>query len=453
MAKTRKPLAILMVTIPIAVFITLQSQGIGVFSIASIFEPRKIQVSTDLVRTGLMMTQSASNVYVAWSGSNGNQDIFFRASNDGGKTFDPVVNLSDNLGRSVTRSMASKGSAAYVAWVDNTYGNSDVFFRRSTDGGKTFDDTMNLSNSNGNSEFPAIDAEGPAVYVVWVDATNGNDEILFRASRDAAATFDDTMNLSNNIGNSESPTVMAVGSNVYVTWHDDSDGNFDVLFRASYDTGKTFTPTINLSNSSGNSGFAVLTAAGSNVYVAWIDDTLGRQDVFFRVSKDGGITFEPAINLSNSKVKSTFPTMDADGPLVCVGWIDESMEMVMFTSCSMEGSEFREPVRISSGKVLKSNTIHVEGIGVYATWVDTSTAINGMFLRASSNAGSSFAPAVNIAVGKIEAASILVKGTNAYVLWSDKKCNDEECISVTVNAYFSRSTDRGLTFETPIRLN
>jgi hypothetical protein len=36
----------------------------------------------------------------------------------------------------------------YVVWQDGTGGNFDIFFKRSTDGGRTFDGTKNLSHDS-----------------------------------------------------------------------------------------------------------------------------------------------------------------------------------------------------------------------------------------------------------------------------------------------------------------
>lgn len=444
-----------LISIPVAIFLILQSQGIGIFSIVSMLEPKNIQIPPNHVRTGLMMAQSGSNIYIAWIDNNVSHNVLFRMSKDAGKSFEPIINLNDNEGRSVTRSIASEGSAVHVAWIDDTNGNLDVLFRRSVDGGKTFDATVNLSNNHGNSEFVVLDAEGPAIYAVWIDDVYGNAEIFFRESQDAGLTFGSTLNLSNNQGSSEAPMVLSEGSNVYVVWHDDTEGNFDVLFRASYDNGKTFGHVMNLSSSKVNSGFAVLTASGPNVYVAWIEECMGKQEIFFRASNDGGITFGPTINLSNSKAKSTLPTIDVSGSLACVAWVDEGVEMMeeLLVSCSMDGQSFKDTVRIANGNDLRSSVIDVEGIDVYVTWIDKGTAVNGMFIRTSNDAGSSFLPAVNITVGRIEDAIIDVEATNVYAIWSDKQCLDQECHSIKVNTYFMRSIDRGFTFEAPIKIS
>jgi hypothetical protein len=41
------------------------------------------------------------------------------------------------------------GNTIYVFWMDLRIGNDDIFFRRSTDGGASFGETINLSNNDG----------------------------------------------------------------------------------------------------------------------------------------------------------------------------------------------------------------------------------------------------------------------------------------------------------------
>jgi len=64
-------------------------------------------------------------------------------------------------------------------WEDNTLGEREIFFRKSTDGGASFDATVNLSNNVGGSFDPQIAVSGNNVYVVWVDITPGLD-IFFK---------------------------------------------------------------------------------------------------------------------------------------------------------------------------------------------------------------------------------------------------------------------------------
>lgn len=50
--------------------------------------------------------------------------------------------------------LSASGNNIHVVWQDDTTGRSEILYRRSTDNGTTFGDTINLSNNAGTSAFP-----------------------------------------------------------------------------------------------------------------------------------------------------------------------------------------------------------------------------------------------------------------------------------------------------------
>lgn len=241
-------------------------------------------------------------------------EILYSRSTDGGASFDPAINLNNNLGTSLNPSVAATGNNVYVVWYDNSSGNNEILYARSTDSGANFDPTFNLSNNAGLSALPSVATSGNNVHVIWQDNTPGNSEILFTRSTDGGDNFDPAVNLSNNVGLSDSPSVAASGNNVYVVWHDDSSGNFETLYTRSTDGGASFDPTVNLSNNSGACidppCRPVITALGNYVYTAWADDTPGNFEILYRKSVDSGSTFEDiTIDISNNAGVSLSPAM------------------------------------------------------------------------------------------------------------------------------------------------
>ncbi len=75
---------------------------------------------------------------------------------------------------SYSPAIAASGNNVYVVWYDDSLGNDDILYRRSTDGGFSFSGIVNLSNNPGGSYYPAIASSANKVYVVWHDSTPGN---------------------------------------------------------------------------------------------------------------------------------------------------------------------------------------------------------------------------------------------------------------------------------------
>ena len=77
-----------------------------------------------------------------------NEDIFFSASNDDGKTFGCIIKLNNKNNRlSDDPQIAASGDNVYMIQRDETDdGDHDIFFKASTDNSETFDPIIELSN-------------------------------------------------------------------------------------------------------------------------------------------------------------------------------------------------------------------------------------------------------------------------------------------------------------------
>jgi hypothetical protein len=274
-----------------------------------------------------------NNVYVVWhDATDGNFDIFYRRSTDGGATFGPIINLSDNQGISNHPAIAVSSDNVYVVWHDETPGNFDILYRRSTDGGASFtESTKNLSDNPGGSFSPAISAFENNVHVVWQDFSPGNNDILYTRSVDGGSTFPEMVkNLSDNSGTSSdiafNPAIATVGDTVHVVWDDSTPRNFEILYTRSVDNGNTFADEPgNISNNPGVSIDPEIAAYGNNVHIVWVDNILGNNDILYTRSVDNGNTFadEPS-NISNSGGFSDVPAIAANEMNVYVVWSDDT---------------------------------------------------------------------------------------------------------------------------------
>ena len=53
----------------------------------------------------------------------------------------------------------------------------------------------------------------------------------------------------------------------------------------------TFSSAINLSNNAGSSVEPAIAVSGNRVFVVWDDNTQGDEEIFYRRSVDGGVSF------------------------------------------------------------------------------------------------------------------------------------------------------------------
>lgn len=363
---------------------------------------------------------SGSNRFVVWEDSLGNSDIFFSRSTDNGVTWQPAVNLSNNPGRSLYPQIVVSGSSVHVVWHQDSsdYTSGDVFIRSSTNNGATWGAKINLSATGDVTtlEDHEIAVSGSNVFVVWWELSDsGKGDVFLRRSTDNGATWKAIVNVSNNFSQSSDPDIAAFGSNVYVVWDNwGGTGEHEIFFRRSTDGGATWKANVNISQNPTRSSEPEIAASGSNVYVAWPDgrcfDKTENCDILFRGSANGGATWMSVKNLSNTAEISILPQFAASGSNVYLVWVDK---LVVISS----------PDGLGEGEI---------------------------FFRRSTDGGATWKPIVNQSnnPGDSRTPHISVSGPNVYIAWS--QVNAEES---AYDLFFRRSTDNGAAWKSKVNLS
>ena len=205
------------------------------------------------------------------------------------------------------------------------------------------------------------------IYLTWWDNTTGNNEVYFVKSNDSGKNFSTPINLSNDKGASADSQIAASHNNVYVTWWDNTTGNWEVLSRASNNNGTVFLDAVMLkgigrspmkhlnSPSSNTTSVDTIVAAvtGNKEYVAWWDNTTGNWEVFLAKSTNGGKTFVSPIDISNSPdASSVGARIAAQGSNVYIAWMDikpNGQKQVMFRASNDNGRTFGNPIVVYNG--------------------------------------------------------------------------------------------------------
>ncbi|MGC2482712.1 MAG: hypothetical protein WA398_03030 [Nitrososphaeraceae archaeon] len=135
--------------------------------------------------------------------------ILFFAMTLLGTTMIVAMNLEEAFAPTSFRAPpAITGDNIYVAWWTNNTanGNEEVNFRASNDGGQTFGDKINLSNTtNSDSSNVEIESDADNIVVSWWETNQTSTTPVMRVSNDNGATFGSVLRLAPNgtIGVSE----------------------------------------------------------------------------------------------------------------------------------------------------------------------------------------------------------------------------------------------------------
>ena len=233
------------------------------------------------------------NVYVVWLEKvpNGPYRIMLASSNDGANTFHKPITLSENAVAQTFPKISSFDGHVYVAWnvEDQPNTRSGVYFISSTDNGMTFGNISKLNIAEKDFGEPQIASSGNQIYVIWGGSdTNKLNSISFMKSDDNGRTFSDLRKINETEhGRLNEPSNVEIIADqkdrVFIAWQDriDSSDKDEIFFASSTDRGETFNGVMNLSNNAGISECPSISAVEDTVFATWEDLTPGNHEVFF----------------------------------------------------------------------------------------------------------------------------------------------------------------------------
>jgi len=342
--------------------------------------------------------------------------------------------LTNTAGNSNNARLAADGLNIYAVWEDDNPGNAEIYFKRSTDGGLTWLATKKITNSANDSHGPAITVNGSNIYVTWYEDMTGESQVFFRRSEDGGATWKAVKQVTDNAGFSGAPVIAVNGANVYLAWVDRTPGNNEIYFMRSIDGGATWQAAKRLTNTAGSSMDPAIAVNGANIYLAWYDDTPGNAEIYVRKSTNGGTSWQAAVRLSFNAGGSYAPAIAVKNNAVYVSWSDNSPSAggyteVYFRKSPDGGTSWLTEKRLTN-TAFNSNTpaLAYTGTNVFVAWSDATPGNNEIYLRKSTNSGGSFAGSERLTnnSGFSYEPDVVISGTNIYVIWHDNTPGNNE---------------------------
>jgi hypothetical protein len=191
-------------------------------------------------------------VYVIWqeiifSGGSHGGDILFARSDNGGASFSEPINLSDSIGGDgkgrINKEIWHNGSLDLVAGTDgNLYAawteyDGPLWFSRSTDGGKSFSRPRAIAGTGDSkpARAPSL-ALGPdgSVYLAWTVGGVNDADIRVAKSTDGGATYTEPQIIASNKTYSDAPKIAVDGDGTVHLVYAESAGGPFARYRIHY---------------------------------------------------------------------------------------------------------------------------------------------------------------------------------------------------------------------------
>ena len=292
---------------------------------------------------GSAIAASGSNVYVAY----GLDPVYIRRSTDAGATFSAPQLLSQHGVMHETDSLAAEAAKVFAITFARTGSRrdwccdrdlGDLMLHRSTDSGASWLPAVPLTTS-GSAFRVSIAVSLPYVHLTWSDFRGGRWAIYYRRSIDGGASWQPEQRLvAPGLEETNRPQLAALGKTVNLAWMDNRDGNgpcytlphcTETYYMRSLDAGANWSAARRLTYNhpqrpllSGRPDVAVF--ADGEVFIGYDQDLkFGRSGIqHILYSPDGGQTWQAPIRLGNTSGEQTHSAAAALGRAGVLAWFD-----------------------------------------------------------------------------------------------------------------------------------
>lgn len=317
---------------------------------------------------------NGNSVQVVWTDlRDGNNEIYTKRSTDGGNSWQADSRLTNNSAASWNSSVAVSGSNVHAVWIDDRDGNWEIYYKSSSNSGSVWGADIRLTDNASYSEFPSVAVSGTVVHVVWTDNREGNYEIYCKRSTDSGVTWGADTRQTNNTAFSLTPSVSVSGAIVNIVWRDFRDGNYEIYNKRSTDSGVTWGSDTRITNNVFDSGDPSVSSSGSLVQIVWMDTRDGNWEIFGKRSTDSGINWGPDTRLTFPPSSPASPSVAVSGTVVHIVWQDyrDGNYEIYSKRSTNSGINWNADTRLTnSSSVSEIPSVTVSGQVVHAVWTD-----------------------------------------------------------------------------------
>ena len=342
------------------------------------------------------------------------------------------VRLTHNTNNSVHPVVGVWENYVHVFWLEQIPGPGseyDIFYKRSTDAGKTWEDTKKLIDTDKVLGHLSVALNRSTIHLVWWDKRSGSDKIYYTKSNNSGQNWEIERDIISPSSGKE-PNIAICGNNLHVVYMND----FKLYYVNSTDNGISWSEAQQLTGSIRDSAHPTIAVNESNIHITWMDhsDKYGNPTagaIFYMNSTDGGLTWSEDINLTEMDLDATFPYIEVNMSIIHVVYSKEitGLWQGYYRRSEDNGNTWSEEIKILNS----SNDIYVDSFSIEK---DEIHVVGGTFYISDEeiyyvkgyNNGQNWDPHIRVTYspGNSQRANIIAYNNTLHVVWQDYRDGD-----------------------------
>jgi hypothetical protein len=246
-------------------------------------------------------TASLDNkIWVAWQSEvppenpNGKFEIFYKVYNGNWSNGTQVTSSLD--GDTTPAILATSDNKIWIFWVSSQTGNTEIFYKTSSNGGVSWSTDVQITNDTRNDRNPAVTqtADGK-VWLVWsrvVNPTNGLEHIFYKTFNGIEWSTESELTTTNTIDQLPSIT-QAHDGKVWVFWSQNNTTTYQIVSKNF--NGATWSNTVPLTSDTSyvNMDPTALTEQDGTIRIFWHRRRTNSDyyDIYYTNSSNNGATW------------------------------------------------------------------------------------------------------------------------------------------------------------------
>ncbi|UCG70281.1 MAG: exo-alpha-sialidase [Thermoplasmata archaeon] len=344
------------------------------------------------------------------------------------------IRLTNNTNNSGQAVVGVWENYVHVFWLEQIPGPGseyDIFYRRSTDASRTWEDTRKLIDTDKVLGHLSVALNQSTIHLVWWDKRSGIDRIYYTKSNDSGQNWETERDIISPSSGKE-PNIAISGNNLHVVYMND----FKLYYLNSSDNGISWSEAQQLTGSIRDSAHPEISVNESNVHIVWMDhydkngqSTLGA--IFYMNSTDGGLSWSEDINLTEMDLDATYPYIAVNKSIIHIVYSKElaGLWQGYYRRSEDNGITWSEEIKILNS----SNDIYVDSFSIEK---DKIHAVGGavyisneeIYYVEGYNNGQNWDPQIMITYspGNSQRAKITVYEGKLHVAWHDYRDGNPE---------------------------